>query len=199
MSAELLQALVVFAFTMSITPGPNNLMLMASGANFGLLRTVPHALGVGSGFVIMAIVVGAGLSRVFEAFPATQIALKVASVCFMLFLAYKIATAAPPKDGEARSTPISFIQAVLFQWMNPKAIIMAVSAMSLYAPDGSFRSVVLVALVFGAVNLPSVSCWALVGVQLRRILSNPARMRVFNGVMAVLLLASLYPVVTAEF
>ncbi|WP_380053252.1 LysE family translocator [Falsihalocynthiibacter sp. SS001] len=190
--------LAVFAFVMSVTPGPNNLMLMASGANFGLWRSVPHMLGIGLGFVFMAILLGLGLMQVFELVPAALIILKVAAALYMAFLAYKIATAAPPKAQQAKGTPMRFYQAVLFQWVNPKAIGMAISAMSLYAVDQSVASVLLVGLVFGCVNLPSVSLWAILGVQMQRVLTNPTRMRIFNGGMALLLLLSVIPVLRAE-
>lgn len=189
---------MVFAFVMSATPGPNNLMLMASGANFGLARTVPHMLGVAAGFVIMAVMIGLGLIRIFDIVPSASIILKITATLYMGFLAYKIATAAPPKAQEAEGTPMRFYQAVLFQWVNPKAIGMAVSAMTLFATDQSFHSVLWVGLVFGSVNFPAVSMWAVLGVQLQRVLTNPTRMRIFNGIMAILLLLSLIPMLSAE-
>lgn len=202
MDMENTKHLMVFAFVMSVTPGPNNLMLMASGANFGLLRTVPHMLGVGFGFVFMAILLGMGLMQVFDVVPNALIAFKALAAAYMAYLAYKIATARPPEaqaaQGHPEGHPMRFYQAVLFQWVNPKAIGMAISAMSLYAGDQNIVSVLLVALVFGMVNLPSVSLWAVLGVQMQRVLTNPNRMRVFNGIMAFLLLLSVIPVLRAE-
>ncbi len=195
MSFELITALVAFAFVTSITPGPNNLMLMASGANFGFRRTIPHMLGVGLGFVFMVVLVGAGLVQVFDAYPLSYTVLKVFSVAYLLYLAWKIATAAQPKDAARGGTPITFIQAALFQWVNPKAWAMALTAVSVYAPSQSLGAIVLVAVVFGAINLPSVSSWTVLGQQMRRVLTNPDRLRAFNVTMAVLLVASLYPVV----
>lgn len=190
--------LMVFAFVMSVTPGPNNLMLMASGANFGLLRTVPHMLGVASGFVFMAILLGLGLMQVFDVFPSALIAFKIVAAIYMAYLAYKIATARPPKAQTAKGNPMRYYQAVLFQWVNPKAIGMAISAMSLYATDQTVASVLYVGLVFGCVNLCSISTWAILGVQMQRVLTNTTRMRLFNGFMALLLLLSVIPVLQAE-
>lgn len=194
MPVELLTALVAFAFVTSVTPGPNNLMLMASGANFGFRRTVPHMLGIGLGFAAMTFLVGLGLAGVFQTVPAAEWALKAVSVAYMLWLAWKIARAAAPKEGQAGGRPLTFLQAAAFQWVNPKAWAMALTATTVYAPDRSLPALALVALVFGAVNLPSVSVWTLIGQQLRRVLTNPPRLRLFNGTMAVLLVASLWPV-----
>ncbi|WP_306005921.1 LysE family translocator [Aquicoccus porphyridii] len=195
MSQAMLSALVLFALVSSITPGPNNLMLMASGANFGFRRSIPHMLGIGVGFVVMVFLVGAGLIRLFDAFPVSYTLLKIGSVGYLLWLAWKIANAAPPEDGaDPGGRPFSFLQAALFQWVNPKAWTMALTAITLYAPDRSMAAIALVAVIFGAVNLPSVSTWTVMGQQMRRILTNPARLRAFNWVMALLLVATLYPV-----
>ncbi|WP_372674600.1 LysE family translocator [Aquicoccus sp.] len=191
----MLSAFVLFALVSSITPGPNNLMLMASGANFGFRRSIPHMLGIGIGFVVMVFLVGAGLIQVFDAFPLSYTLLRIGSVGYLLWLAWRIANAAPPEDGaEPGAHPLSFLQAALFQWVNPKAWTMALTAVTLYAPDRSMAAIALVALIFGAVNLPSVSTWTILGQQMRRILTNPARLRAFNRAMALLLVATLYPV-----
>ena len=195
MSYELLWALAAFAFVSSITPGPNNLMLMASGANFGFRRTSPHMLGIGLGFVFMVMLVGIGLAQVFEAYPISHTVLKIVSVLYLLYLAWKIANAAPIKDGTQTGTPMTFLQAAAFQWVNPKAWSMALTAVTVYTPDTSFLAIGIVALVFGAINLPSVSSWTLLGQQMSRLLTNPARLTAFNWTMAGLLVASLYPVV----
>ncbi|MEZ5715557.1 MAG: LysE family translocator [Paracoccaceae bacterium] len=194
MTHDLLTALAGFALVSSITPGPNNLMLMASGANFGFRRTIPHMLGVAGGFVLMVCLVGAGLIRLFDAWPPAHTILTVVSVAYLLWLAWRIAHAAAPKGREAAGTPFTFTQAALFQWVNPKAWTMALTAITLYAPDRSLAAIALVAAVFGAVNLPSVSTWTVLGQQVSRILSSPARLRAFNWTMAALLVASLIPV-----
>ena len=196
MSYDLLLALTLFAFVSSITPGPNNLMLMASGANFGFRRTLPHMLGVVIGFTLMIVLVGVGLVQVFDIYPISHQILKVVSVIYLLWLAWKIANAAPPEgDVQSEGTPITFIQAALFQWVNPKAWTMALTAISAYTPDQTLYYVSLVALVFGIVNLPSVSVWTVLGEQMARFLTSAARLRAFNWAMAGLLILSLYPVV----
>lgn len=197
MTYEMFLALAVFAFVSSITPGPNNLMLMASGANFGFRRTIPHMLGIGIGFTFMIVMVGVGLVQAFNAFPVSYTVLKVASVSYLLWLAWKIANAAPIRERGAAGQPMSFLQAASFQWVNPKAWAMALTAISAYAPGQTLTAIMLVAIVFGAINLPSVSTWTILGQQLARWLTNPRRLTMFNWTMATLLVASLYPVLRA--
>lgn len=197
MTYEILTALIAFAFVMSVTPGPNNLMLMASGANFGWRRTLPHMAGISFGFGAMTLLIGVGLVQLFDAFPLTYTILKFASVAFLLYLAYKIATSSPPSDvaQSAQGKPMTFIQAALFQWVNPKALTMALTALAAFTPQGSgFWGVALVALIFSAVNLPTISSWVLLGTQLRRILDVRWKLRAFNIGAALLLLGSLYPI-----
>ncbi|MBO9445470.1 LysE family translocator [Ruegeria sp. R14_0] len=194
MTYDILLALIAFAFVSSITPGPNNLMLMASGANFGFRRSIPHMLGIGLGFTVMVLLVGAGLVQLFDTYPVSYTALKVASVAYLLFLAWKIARAAPAEGHSETGTPMTFLQAAAFQWVNPKAWAMALTATTAYTPDQTLQAIVVVALVFGSVNLPSVSTWTVLGQQMARFLTNPRRLVVFNWAMAALLVASLYPV-----
>ncbi|MCV6583954.1 MAG: LysE family translocator [Marinibacterium sp.] len=194
MTYDLVLALSLFALVTSITPGPNNLMLMASGANFGFRRTIPHMLGIGIGFTVMVLMVGAGLVRVFDAWPPSYTLLRVASIGYLLVLAWKIANAAAPRAQGAKARPLGFVQAAAFQWVNPKAWAMALSAVSAYAPDHSLTAVALVALIFGAINLPSVSTWTVLGQQLARLLTDPRRLTLFNRGMAALLVLSLYPI-----
>lgn len=194
MTHDLLIALVSFAFVSSITPGPNNLMLMTSGVNFGFNRTIPHMLGVGLGFTLMVFLVGIGLAQVFDSVPALHTVLQVASVVYMFWLAWKIAHAAPPSKSEEEGKPFSFLQAAAFQWVNPKGWAMALTAATVYAPSRDLEGALWVALIFGITNLPCVSSWTVLGQQMRRILKNPARLNVFNWMMAALLIASLWPV-----
>ena len=198
MTYELLTALAAFAFVTSITPGPNNLMLMASGANYGFRRTIPHMLGVGLGFVLMVALVGLGLMGLFDAFPITHTVLKYAGIAYLLWLAWKIAKAGMPQTDGSTGTPMTFLQAAAFQWVNPKAWQMALTAITLYAPERTAWSILMVAAVFGAVNLPSVSSWTVLGQQMTRVLTSPLRLRVFNVIMALLLVASLWPVVVQQ-
>lgn len=194
MNAELLAALATFAFVSSITPGPNNLMLLASGANFGIVRTIPHMLGIGIGFTLMIVLVGVGLIQVFDAVPVSHTILKIVSVAYLLWLAWKIANAGAPQGDKAQGTPMTFLQAAAFQWVNPKAWTMALTAITIYAPDRSLTAIALVALIFGMINLPSVSTWTLIGQQMQRFLTDAGRLRAFNWTMAALLVASLWPV-----
>ena len=159
MTYEILTGLVGFAFVTSITPGPNNLMLMASGANFGFMRTIPHMLGIGIGFTVMVALVGFGLMQIFDLVPYSYEALTAASILYLLWLAWKFANAGEPETQGASANPMNFLQAAAFQWVNPKAWYMALSAITLYAPTRDITAVLLVALAFGAVNLPCVSSW----------------------------------------
>lgn len=198
MSYDLLMALVAFAFVSSITPGPNNMMLLASGVNFGFRRSVPHMLGIGIGFMVLLLAVGLGLGQVLERFPVIYTTLKYAGAAYMLWLAWKIAQSGPLSDDPSRNTgsPMSFIGAAAFQWVNPKAWVMAVTAMATYTSPGQYLfTVVMVTLIFGAVNIPSVSTWTVFGVGLRRFLADPKLCRIFNITMALALVASLWPLV----
>ncbi len=194
MPADLLLALTLYAFVSSITPGPNNLMLLASGVNFGFRRTLPHMLGIAGGFTLMTAIVGLGLAGIFTAWPPARLILGVLSVGYLLWLAWKIAHAAAPDTAESAGKPLTALQAAAFQWVNPKAWSMALTATTLYAPGADLRAVGIVALVFGAVNLPSVSVWAAMGVGLRGWLRDGRKRRLFNYGMAALLVATLYPV-----
>ena len=195
MNYELLVGLVVFALVSSLTPGPNNLMLMASGANYGFRRTLPHMLGVSSGFTLMVLLVGVGVLQIFERFPSAYQILKVVSICYLLFLAWKIASAkGGSEEASVGGKPITYIQAVLFQWVNPKAWTMALTAVSVYSSSQSVTAMAFVAAVFGAVNLPCISLWTSLGLALQGLLSTPVRLRSFNLLMGGLLVASLYPV-----
>ena len=195
MTLDLLLGLVLFAFVTSITPGPNNMMLMASGANFGIRRTMPHMLGVAIGFVVMALIVGAGLISIFDAYSISHTILKEVSVIYLLWLAWKIGNAASIDGQGSAGKPITFLQAAGFQWVNPKAWTMALTAITAYAPGQTMSAIAGVALVFGLVNLPSVGSWAMIGQQMARFLTSPRRLVLFNRVMAGLLVASLIPVV----
>lgn len=196
MTYEMFTGLALFALVSSITPGPNNLMLMASGANFGFRLTLPHMLGVGIGFTLMIVLVGIGLIQLFDAWPLSYTILKVFSVIYLLYLAWKIATAAAPGDDAPTTNrkPMTFMQAVMFQWVNPKAWTMALTALTVYSSSQTLGAVTLVALVFGTINLPCVSLWTVLGQQIRRLLTSSRRLVAFNVTMAVLLVMSLYPV-----
>ena len=191
MTYELLLALSGFVLGTVFTPGPNNLMLMASGANFGFQRTVPHLLGVAIGFPLMILPVGLGVMQLFDAFPPLTWIMTVLSVLYMLWLAWKIANAAPPKEGEAQGTPLTFAQACAFQWVNPKAWAMALGAITLYAASRDLSAILWVSGTYLLIGSFSASTWTMLGQQLRRLLTKPAQLRAFNWTMAAVLVASL--------
>ncbi|MBX3531072.1 MAG: LysE family translocator [Rhizobiaceae bacterium] len=195
MSVDAFAALLVFAFVTSITPGPNNIMLLTSGVNFGFVRTIPHMLGIGAGFLSLLLGVGLGLGAVLTAFPQLHLALKIVGGVYLLYLAWRIAMSRSlGEKGDGGARPMSFVEAAAFQWVNPKAWVMAVTAMAVYTnTDRPFLSVLLVSVAFAAVNLPSVSTWAGFGVALRGFLAEPNRLKWFNIVMGLLLAASLWP------
>ena len=193
MNIDVLLALAVFCLVSSITPGPNNLMLLSSGINFGFRRSIGHLSGVVVGFVLMLFLVGVGVSQVFELYPSSYTLLKYVSVAYLTYLAYKIANSKGLSAENNKDNPITFNQAVLFQWVNPKAWTMAVSANSVYAPDQSIGAVLWVSLVFFICNLPAVSLWLVAGQSMKTWLSDPIKLKVFNVLMAGLLVASFIP------
>ncbi len=197
MTPELLLALLAFALVTVITPGPNNFMLMASGANFGVVRSLPHMAGVGLGFPTMVLLVGLGVMRLFDLWPPAYDVLRAVSALYLLYLAWKIATAAPRISAERRGRPLSFLQAAAFQWVNPKAWSMALSAIALYAPGRDLTAVLWVVAAYVACSVISTSAWTVLGTAIGRLLGQPGRLRAFNVAMAVLLVATLVPVFLA--
>ena len=196
MTSELLLAFILFAFVTSVTPGPNNMMLLASGVNFGIRRSLPHMLGISLGFMLLVAAVGLGLGQLFEQFPPLSTALRYGGAADLLDLAWKsAASGAPDADGKATGKPFTFLQAAAFQWVNPKAWIMAIGAITTYTPqEGFLVNVLLIAALFALVNCPSVGLWTVAGSLLRRWLDRPRVLRAFNIAMALLLVASLYPI-----
>ncbi len=197
MPLDIFLPLVIFAFVMAFTPGPNNIMLAASGVNFGFARTIPHMAGVTLGFFALLTACGAGLGLVFAAAPQLQIVLKIAGAAYMLFLAFKVATAhLSGADTAAPARPFTFLQAAAFQWINPKAVVASLSAMALFVRPGHERADFPVMLaVLMACTVGSVSTWTGFGVALRRLLRKPAHARLFNFSMGLLLVASIVPMV----
>lgn len=192
----LLPGFALYALASSITPGPNNLMLMASGANFGVRPTLPHAVGISLGFGLMVVIVGLGLGALFLASPLLQVAMKVLGLAYILWLAWKVASSSGIGEGDTgKGRPLTFIEAALFQWINIKAWMMATGAVSLYTTAGGdiLIEVLVLALIFIAVNQPSVALWMVLGAGIKRFLSNPRALRLFNITMAVLLVASVLP------
>ena len=194
MPLEIFLALVGFSFVSSITPGPNNLMLLASGVNYGFWRTLPHMLGIAGGFAILLACVGFGLGQLLKTFPLAFTIIKFAGGSYLVYLAYRIATSGPIKKGRDKGRPMRFIEAALFQWVNPKAWVMAVTSMATYTDASRFApTVIMVVATFTLINLPSVSCWTVFGTAMRGFLSDVNRLRIFNRAMAILLVVSLWP------
>ncbi|HYC02223.1 MAG TPA: LysE family translocator [Azospirillaceae bacterium] len=193
MSPDTLLALAVYAFVASVTPGPNNFMVLASGANFGLVRTLPQVFGITLGYGFLLLAVGLGLGALLSAVPALHLGLKIGGALYLLYLAWRIAMARS-MGGEAEARPPNFLEAAGFQWINPKGWVVALSAMAVYAdPAHPFLTVVIVAGVFVVVATPAVLVWAGCGVALRGFLSDPIRLKWFNIAMGAALAATLWP------
>ncbi|MGO3741460.1 LysE family translocator [Kerstersia sp.] len=198
MAPALAGSLALFMFASSITPGPNNVMLAASGLNFGFRRSVPHMLGISLGMMSMLILVGAGMGSLFLNFPWIYTALRYAGAAYLLYLAWRIATAGGMEHTSQRGRPMTLMEALLFQWVNPKAWIMVVGAIAAYVPQQNFFvNLAAATLLSGLVNLPCISVWTLCGTALRRVLTAPLAVRCFNLGMALLLVLSLYPILTS--
>lgn len=198
MTPQLLLAFVLFAFATAGTPGPNNMMLLASGANFGFRRTVMHILGISSGLGFMVLAMGLGLGSVFKSYPVLHEILRWVGAAYMLWLAWKIGTSSTVSDKDL-GKPMTFLQAAAFQWVNPKAWAMALGAVTTYAPEGgSWLVIPLLAGTFMLVGAPCSAAWAGFGQGLRPFLDKPAVLRTFNVVMALLLVVSLYPLVVRQ-
>lgn len=195
MTPDTLLALCGFALVTSITPGPNNMMLMASGVNFGLRRTVPHIFGIAAGLATMVVLVGLGAARAMDAVPLLDLSLRAGCLAFVLWMAWSLLRATAPDGTPAKAAPMTFLQAAGFQWINPKAWAMALTAIAAFAPDRSLIAVGTVTIVFSMINVPSVTVWAALGRRLRASLTDTRRRRVFNGVTAVLLVASVLPLI----
>lgn len=196
MSHELLFAFIVFAVVMFITPGPNNIMVLSSGLTYGFRRTVPHIAGITIGFAFMIAAVGLGFGTIFAAFPVLQTVLKYAGAAYLVYLAVAIARSGPPKPDEAGARgPMTFWGAALFQWVNVKGWVMVIGTITAYAAIARFPWNIAIQVVLAlALGTVSTSIWTLFGSALRPFLTSERAVRIFNLVMAALLLASLIPV-----
>jgi len=199
MSADTLLALVVFALVSAGTPGPNNMMLMASGVNFGFMRTLPHMVGIGVGFIALVVIVGLGLGTLLTSAPALHLVFQVACSGYLLLMAWRLAMSGSLGTASASAQPMGVVEAALFQWINPKAWAMALSTAAVYVdPANLGPSLATVALVFGVIHFPTAGLWTGFGASLRGFLEEPRRLRAFNVTMAILLAASILPIVMAR-
>jgi threonine/homoserine/homoserine lactone efflux protein len=191
--SDLLLPLLTFVVAMTITPGPNNIMITASGANFGFRRTIPHLMGIVIGFPVMTLAIGIGLGELFKTWPIVHTVLKYAGTAYLLYLAYRIATAARGGEAQSRGRPLTFLEAAAFQWANPKGWMMAVGAISAYTTVGGnpFLESLIIAATFGVIAVPAVGVWAVFGVAVGRLLRSDRALGIFNLTMAALLVASL--------
>ena len=197
MSQSLLIAFIVFATAMFFTPGPNNIMLLSSGLTYGFRRTLPHIAGITLGFAFMIGAVGLGFGAIFLAYPVLQTILKYAGAAYLVYLAGAIAMADPanPGQGGAPRGPMTFWGAALFQWINAKGWVMVIGTITAYAAIASFPwNIALQTAISLVMGTASTVAWALFGTALRPLLRSRKALRAFNIVMALLLLASLYPV-----
>lgn len=194
---ELFFAVLFFAFSTTITPGPNNVMIMSSGVNYGIKASMPHWLGICLGFPLMVLLVGLGFGVVFERYPHLHQLIKVLGVAYLIWLAWQIASAEPKAIEQGKSKPFSFIQAALFQWVNGKAWVMASGAVAAFTTVGGvyWLEVSIITAAFLLVAFPCVGLWLVFGAALRAILIKALFQRIFNICMAIILLLSVVPVV----
>ncbi|OXI31179.1 lysine transporter LysE [Burkholderia sp. AU16741] len=191
-----LPAGMLFALVTSITPGPNNTMLLASGVNFGFRRTMPHLFGISIGVAILMLCVGFGLGEAFKRLPLLYTILEAASVAYLLYLAWRIGTSGEVKAHGAKPRPMTFIEAAAFQWVNPKAWMMVLTAATTVQLSADYgMNAAWMSVVFILIGFPCICLWAAFGLGLRRFLSNPRALRIFNVTMAALLILSLYPLI----
>jgi threonine/homoserine/homoserine lactone efflux protein len=198
MSQSLLLAFIVFAVVMFFTPGPNNIMLLSSGLTYGFRRSLPHIAGITLGFAFMVGVVGLGFGTIFIAYPVLQTILKYAGAAYLIYLAIAIALSGPPKPGEETSRrPMTFWGAAVFQWINVKGWVIVIGTITAYAAIARFPvNVAIQTVLCLLVGVLSTATWTLFGSALRPVLKTEWAVRAFNVLMALLLLASLYPVFT---
>ncbi|MBY4676197.1 LysE family translocator [Marinobacterium arenosum] len=187
---EFLLPLASYAFVTSITPGPNNLMLTASGIRFGFRRSIPHILGINAGMALLLTLCGVGVGALIQSLPAAALALKLFGTGYLLYLAWLLrANLVAGGDGE-HARPMGFFNALLFQFANPKAWVMALTSASVLMPalDSQWLSLAVFCLVFCSINLPCISCWALAGSGVKRFLADPFWQRLFSGIIVLLTL-----------
>jgi threonine/homoserine/homoserine lactone efflux protein len=192
---ETLLPLLGFVVVSTVTPGPNNLMVLVSGANWGLVRTLPHIAGIAFGFPVMIVAVGLGLGRAFESFRQLHDVLKYIAFAYLLWLAWRIANASKPEAEGGRGRPLNFFEAAAFQWVNPKAWAIVFSGIALFTTGGSAQvfQTGLIAVLFGLVCLPNGVVWTLFGSAISGLLADDTWRRRFNIAMAILLVASVVP------
>lgn len=187
----------MFGIIAAVTPGPNNVMLTTTGLNFGIRRGIPHLMGICIGFPVMLALIGLGFGTLFSIYPWLHDAIKIVGIVYLLWLAWKIANTRSGGDSIDQSRPIGFWQSAAFQWVNVKAWIMGTSALAAYTTTGDsfLLQVVIICITFAIITLPCAGIWLVFGAGLQRFLKNPDNLRRFNIAMALLLVASILPVI----
>jgi threonine/homoserine/homoserine lactone efflux protein len=190
---------VFFTLTSCWTPGPNNIMVMNSGATFGFRRTIPHMLGITFGYPAMVLLVGLGLGTIFQRFPFLHEIIRWVGVAYMLWMAWGVAHAGKISDKKTGKAPkpFGFFQAALFQWANPKAWTIVIGTLAAYTTGGDryFPQLLWIAVISGLFTILSVTMWTAFGKGVARFLSSPKRLKIFNWSMALLLVAAIIPVI----
>ncbi|MBC8494386.1 MAG: LysE family translocator [Candidatus Thioglobus sp.] len=189
-----LLSIFLFAVVMTITPGPNNIMILASGLNFGIKRSIPHLFGIAIGFPMMLLAVGFGLDSIVVKFPLVHNMIKILGVGYLLYLAYKLFMTKKQQSINSQIKPLSFIQAVLFQWVNPKAWVMIFSGIGAFTSSVNIQSTTWVlALSFMVAIFPCNGSWLFLGSQMKKLIKTDAHYQWFNRTMAILLVISVLP------
>ncbi len=196
-TSTMLISIFMFSFATSMTPGPNNIMLLSSGLTFGYKRTIPHILGVVIGFPLMTIFVGLGLGKFFEFSPKAFMVLKVVGMLYLIWLAWQIVKSSPKfKEYDEDAKPLTFMPIILFQWVNPKNWIKIITAMSVYVTslEHAMGQIILITFVFFTTVVMSANTWAVGGLVLKRLIKSEVGIKRFNTIMAVALIVSMAPV-----
>lgn len=192
-------SLILFTFVAGITPGPNNLMLIVSGLNHGIQKSLPHYFGVCIGFALMVAIIGFGLGAFFLNFPSMYLSIKILGISYLLFLAWKIANAGNMQAKKGLRKPLTFLQGAAFQWVNPKAWVIAIGALAAFTIQNHMaESVIAIVLVYLVMGLITMGLWLVLGQALQRFLKEEKRIRLFNIVMAALLVLSVIPMILSE-
>lgn len=197
-TVSVLLSIALYSAVCSVTPGPNNLMLLSSGMRFGVRRTLPHMVGISLGAAVLTLMCGLGLAEMFEIYPILQTVLKWVGMGYLLWLAWGIARSGAPESAQTQeqAKPLGFWGAAAFQWVNPKAWVMSVGLISAYLPaHPSLETIVIASIALALVNFPCISVWAVAGQKLRSFLQNPRSLQWFNWTMAGLLVLSMVPAV----
>jgi len=194
---DYLIASALFAISASVTPGPNNIMVMTSAVNFGLRKSIPLLSGICIGFALMLLLVGLGFGQLFELFPSLHFIIKCLGSAYLLYLAWLIANSSAVTANSEQSKPLTFIKGALFQWVNGKAWVVATGAIAAFTSVGAgyYEQTLMLALTFLVVAFPCVGVWLLFGALLKNALTNSYYRKCFNYTMAVLLVLSVVPVV----